>query len=196
DLVRLVRSDVVLLVFTVTAMTYVIATGAATFFFAAVAADLTGGHGEGTFGFLVAAMAVGGVVGAAVAGRMRADVRKVYIVGNVLEACCWPLIQLAPVSGAAYALVFMAGFLESVATVMFYAEIQVRLAQRAVGRYFAALIPATRVSALCGLAIGSVVVPELGVATLGVIMAVLIGVPVIASAGALMGAGAPRAEGA
>jgi hypothetical protein len=153
---------------------------------------------DASLGFLVAAMAAGGVVGATIGGRLgHFRQGRLYIAGNILEAACWPLIALVQARVVVLVLLFVAGVFESIPTVVYFAEVQTRLSPVDVGKYYALLIPLTQMCAMCGVVAGGALLVIAGALPLGLAMACLIGLPIVARARILVkaGAGEPRIDG-
>jgi Major Facilitator Superfamily len=181
---------------TFTAFGYVTAVGASRLLLTSRAKAVFGV--DSSLGFLVAAMAAGGVVGAIIGGRLgQFRQGRLYIAGNVLEAVCWPLVALVQARVVVLVLMFVAGVFESIPTVVYFAEVQTRLSPVAVGEYYALLIPLTQMCAMLGVVGGSALLVIGGALPLGIAMACLIGIPVVARARMLVraGAGEPRADG-
>jgi len=157
-LARATAGDRFLLGLTITAFTYVAAVGVGRFVLIRLSEDRF--HGlSGFYGYLVAAMALGGVVGGILAGRLgRFGGGLVYIAGNVLEAMVWIVAASWATPTGALALMCLAGVLESAATAVFFAEVQVRMRPDVMGYYYAALIPFTDACGFVGASLGGVVV--------------------------------------
>lgn len=155
-LVRATTEDPYLLGLTVTAFTYVAAVAVGRFVLLRLGEDKF--HDiPGCYGYLVGAMAVGGIVGGLFAGRLgRFSSGRIYILGNVLEGAVWIAVVYVPPT-AAVALMCVAGVLESTATAVFLAEVQVRIRPDAMGYYYAALIPFTDTCGFAGTSVGAVV---------------------------------------
>jgi MFS family permease len=155
-LVRATTEDRYLLGLTITAFTYVAAVAVGRFVLLRLGEDKF--HDiPGFYGYLVGAMAVGGIVGGLFAGRLsRFSSGRIYILGNVLEAVVWVAVVYVPPT-AAVVLLCVAGILESTATAVFFAEVQVRIRPDAMGYYYAALIPFTDACGFAGTSVGAVV---------------------------------------
>jgi ENTS family enterobactin (siderophore) exporter len=190
---RMLREQPIVGALTVTAFGYVAAVGASRLLLAEEAPRLFG-SGTGALGFLVAAMAAGGVVGAMVGGRLgRFDQGRLYVVGNLCEALCWPLVPLLHDELVVLGVMFLAGVFESAPTVVYYAEVQARLTPAAVGAYYAWLMPLTQACSIVGALGGSVLLAAGGTVPLSVAMACLIGGPIVVLARILLQAGRRRA---
>jgi ENTS family enterobactin (siderophore) exporter len=180
---------------TVTAFGYVTAVGASRLLLTSRANTLFGM--DSSLGFLVAAMAAGGVVGAIIGGRL-GHLRQghIYIVGNICEAIYWPLVALLQDRVVVLLIMVAAGVFESIATVVYFAEVQTRLSPAALGTYYALLIPLTQTCGMLGALGGSVLLEVGGALPLGIVMACLIGMPVLARGRILLraDAGEPIAE--
>ncbi|AVZ76386.1 hypothetical protein SLUN_33465 [Streptomyces lunaelactis] len=141
ELTRLVAKDRFLAVMTLTSFTYMFGFGVSKLFLPLYAlhhySDV-----PGMFGYLAAGIGLGASLGgflAAAFGRFRQG--AVYMTVNVVEGICWLLLPLLDHPAPAIAVLVLAGAFEAVGTVVFYAEVQSRLAARMTGRYFALLIP-------------------------------------------------------
>ncbi|NUK49168.1 MFS transporter [Streptomyces lunaelactis] len=141
ELTRLVTKDRFLAVMTLTSFTYMFGFGVSKLFLPLYAlhhySDV-----PGMFGYLAAGIGLGASLGgflAAAFGRFRQG--AVYMTVNVVEGICWLLLPLLDHPAPAIAVLVLAGAFEAVGTVVFYAEVQSRLAARMTGRYFALLIP-------------------------------------------------------
>lgn len=125
-----------------------------------------------------------------IGGRLgRLPQGRLYIVGNVCEAACWPLVALVQDRIAVFAILFVAGLFESIPTVVYFAQVQARLSPLAVGNYYSWLIPLTQTCGMLGAIAGSALLALGGALPLGIAMACLIGVPVLAQARILVRAG-------
>jgi MFS family permease len=132
----------------------------------------------GAYGVLLAALAVGGVLGA-LAGRSarRLPPGWVYVVGNLAEAACWPVLVFSHALAPALILAGIAGAFESIATVVYFAEVQGRLPNDFVGRYYSVLMPITDVCGVIGTVVGATLLPSLGVEAVAGIIAAVIAAP-------------------
>jgi len=181
---------------TVTAFGYVAAVGASRLLLTDQAPRLFGGE-VGALGYLIAAMAAGGVLGAILGGRLGGvNPGRLYVVGNLFEALCWPLIPLVHGEVPALALLFLAGVFESVPTVVYYAEVQARLTPQEVGAYYAWLMPLTQTCSLVGAVGGGLLLGLGGAGSLAVAMACLIGLPILALARTLLRLGGAARQSA
>ncbi|MEV6398560.1 MFS transporter [Streptomyces sp. NPDC051907] len=141
ELTRLVTKDRFLAVMTLTSFTYMFGFGISKLFLPLYALN----HYDsvpGMFGYLAAGIGLGASLGgflAAAFGRFRQG--AVYMTVNVVEGVCWLMLPLLDHPAPAIAVLVLAGAFEAVGTVVFYAEVQSRLAARMTGRYFALLIP-------------------------------------------------------
>jgi MFS family permease len=178
-LVRMVARDRMLAALTLTSFTYVTAVAAGRILLTVLAAS----HFQeipGLLGYLLAAMGAGAVVGALAAGRFVARHQgRLYLVGNLAEACCWIALPFVPYAWAALAVVLFAGLFESLATVVYFAEAQARLKDNLIGRYYASLIPLTSAFSMLGAVLGAPLLEHGGVDLGGGVIAALIAVPVL-----------------
>lgn len=133
DMLAVVRRDSMMVALTVTAFTYVTALGINTTFLPKYSLDHFS-RIPGAYGYLVAALGAGGLT----AGRLhRLHQGRLYLLENVAETAIWlVLIAAAWTIAIATALVFLVGFFESAATVVYFAEAQKRIPQDHTGRYY------------------------------------------------------------
>ncbi|MFF4562756.1 MFS transporter [Streptomyces sp. NPDC001435] len=179
DLVRMVRGDGRLSSLTITAFTYMVALGLGRTFLAAY--SLHGfGHVPGMLGYLLAAMGLGGALGGMAAAAFRSwNQGWVYILGNVLEGVCWVALIATGDWYAALALLFLAGVFESIASVVYFAEVQKRLPAGLQGRYYATLVPLSDVFLVAGTVAGGVLVDRAGISTGAVLVCLAMALPVL-----------------
>ncbi|MER7582340.1 MFS transporter [Kitasatospora sp. NPDC097691] len=181
SLLRTIGKDRFMRGLTLTAFTYVCAVSVGRF--ALIQLGAVEFHAvPGFYGYLAGAMALGGVVGGLVAGRLtRFRNGSLYIAGNILEAVAW--IAVATTGSTVLALLMMcaAGVLESIATTVFFAEAQTRVPEEVAGYYYAALIPLTEAFGFAGAGLGAAVAAWSGSAA-AVCAAALIAVPVLLTA--------------
>jgi predicted MFS family arabinose efflux permease len=178
-----------------TAFGYVTAVGASRLLLTDQAPRLFGGEGA-SLGYLMAAMALGGVLGAILGGRFgHQHQSRIYIVGNLCEAPCWPLLLVAHHEIPALLIMVLAGIFESAPTVAYYAEVQTRLSPAEVSAYYAGLMPLTQVSSAIGALGGGLLLAAGGAWALSIGMACLIAGPIIALSGSLskISPGSPKA---
>ncbi|KUN77855.1 hypothetical protein AQJ66_32035 [Streptomyces bungoensis] len=179
DLVRMVRGDGRLSSLTITAFTYMVALGLGRTFLAAY--SLHGfTHVPGMLGYLLAAMGLGGALGGMAAAAFRSwNQGWVYILGNVLEGVCWVLLIATGDWYTSLALLFLAGIFESVASVVYFAEVQKRLPAGLQGRYYATLVPLSDVFLVAGTVAGGVLVDRAGVSCGAVLVGLAMALPVL-----------------
>lgn len=158
SLAEVVRVDGTLSALTITGFTYVFALGVGRIFLSEYSIrHFPSLHGA--LGYLMAAMAFGGILGSIAAPRLkRIQPNRLYFIGNILEGVCWLLLPFTPGFTSACALMVVAGVLESAATVVFFAEVQIRLPDSFSGRYYAMLLPLTDACMLLGAVVGGTVV--------------------------------------
>lgn len=185
-LARAVFGDPMLRVVVLTAFTYVAATAIGEVFIVGLAKE-SFPTVPGANGVLVAAMGAGGVLGALMSSKLeRFSPGRLYLTGNVLEGVAWgtlPFLHNLP--GAAVVMV-IAGCLESVATVVYFAEVQKRLPDNLVGKFFATFVPLTDIFSVLGMVGAPVFMASMGVTGTAMIIAGLIAVPVLAFAPTLV----------
>ncbi|MGW7409792.1 MFS transporter [Streptomyces sp. NPDC054833] len=179
DLVRMVRGDGRLSSLTITAFTYMVALGLGRTLLAAY--SLHGfGHVPGMLGYLLAAMGLGGALGGMAAAAFRSwNQGWVYILGNVLEGVCWVALIVTGDWYVALALLFLAGVFESIASVVYFAEVQKRLPAGLQGRYYATLVPLSDVFLVAGTVAGGVLVDRAGISTGAVLVCLAMALPVL-----------------
>ncbi|MFD7703715.1 MFS transporter [Streptomyces caelestis] len=186
DLVRMVRGDGRLSSLTITAFTYMAALGLGRTFLAAYSLrDFD--HVPGMLGYLLAAMGLGGALGGMAAAAFRSwNQGWVYVLGNALEGVCWVALMATGDWYVALALLFVAGVFESVASVVYFAEVQKRLPTGLQGRYYATLVPLSDVFLVAGTVAGGVLVDRAGVTPGAVLVGLAMAVPVLVLAGRLV----------
>ncbi|MER6265266.1 MFS transporter [Streptomyces sp900105245] len=179
ELVRMVRGDGRLSSLTATAFTYMVALGLGRTFLAAY--SLHGfGHVPGMLGYLLAAMGLGGALGGMAAALFRSwNQGWVYVLGNVLEGVCWVALIATGDWYLALALLLFAGVFESIASVVYFAEVQKRLPAGLQGRYYATLVPLSDVFLVAGTVAGGVLVDRGGVYAGAVLVGLAMAVPVL-----------------
>lgn len=178
-LARMLARDGMLAGLTATAFSYVAAVGAGRILLTVLAASQFSAV-AGMLGYMLAAMGAGGVIGGFAAGRLsRIHQGRLFLAGNLAEACCWIALPFVPSVAGALILLVAAGVFESVATVVYFAEAQARLETSHVGRYYATLIPLTDLAMMVGTICGAPLVLHAGVELAGGSIALLIAVPVL-----------------
>jgi MFS family permease len=131
-------------------------------------------------GYLLAAMGLGGALGGMAAAAFRSwNQGWVYILGNVLEGVCWVALIATGDWYAALALLFLAGVFESIASVVYFAEVQKRLPAGLQGRYYATLVPLSDVFLVAGTVAGGVLVDRAGISTGAVLVCLAMALPVL-----------------
>lgn len=193
NLTHVVRMDRMLAGLTITAFTYVFTVGLGRVFLAQYSVESFPGA-VGALGYLMAGMGVGGVIGALLVpyiSRVRSG--WLYVLCNVLEAFCWLALPWVDNLAVAITLLAVTGIFESVATVVFFAEVQKRLPNSFSGRYYAMLLPLSDAAQMLGFLFGGLIVLA-GVAwAAGVIWAVM-ALPVLAFTMYFIRPGPPRAR--
>ncbi|MFK0216448.1 MFS transporter [Streptomyces sp. NPDC090298] len=179
DLVRMVRGDGRLSSLTVTAFTYMVALGLGRTFLAAYSLrDFA--SVPAMLGYLLAAMGLGGAAGALAAAAFRRwNQGWVYILGNALEGLCWIALVATGEWYLALGLLFAAGVFESIASVVYFAEVQKRLPAGLQGRYYATLVPLSDVFLVAGTVLGGVLVARAGVSWSAALVGLAMAVPVL-----------------
>lgn len=147
---------------TVTVLTYYLAFGAGTVLLAAY--SLGRFHAvPGMLGYLFGALGLGGIAGAMLApllGRYRSGV--VYVLASVLEGVAWLVLPWTGSAVGAVLLMFVAGALESSATVLYFAEVQHLLPAEYTGRYYATVLSVGDACQLLGRSLGGFLTPAIG----------------------------------
>lgn len=153
-LFEVVRTDLFMRGVTITAFTYVLAVAMGRMMLVTIGSE-TVPHVSGYYGWVLTAMGVGGLCGGLLAGRFgKVKTGTVYVVVMVVEAAMWVLFPWA--SGLHWALVLgiTIGVMESAGYVIYYAEAQVRVPEKHVGYYYAALVPVVDACTFLGTSIG------------------------------------------
>lgn len=147
---------------TVTVLTYYLAFGAGTVLLAAY--SLGRFHAvPGMLGYLFGALGLGGIAGAMLApllGRYRSGV--VYVLASVLEGVAWLVLPWTGSAVGAVLLMFVAGALESSATVLYFTEVQHLLPAEYTGRYYATVLSVGDACQLFGRSLGGFLTPAIG----------------------------------
>lgn len=179
SLAMVVKLDKMLIGLTITAFTYVFALGISRIFLSQYSLQHFP-RVDGALGYLIAGMAAGGVLGSVVVPRIRGIPSGwLYLAGNVLEGFCWLTLPVTHSFPIAIALLVVAGVFESMATVVFFAEVQRRLPNSFSGRYYAMLLPLSDAFNLSGSVVGGLVVLA-GLPLSALVLCLAIGAPVAA----------------
>jgi MFS family permease len=193
ELLRLIREDPVVWALTVTGFTYVFGLGLGQFFLAAYSLGYYP-RVSGGFGYFASALAIGAAAGGIVTPLVaRGKAGSVYVLGNVAEAACWVLLPLIALMPAAIAVVVCAGVFEAIATVVFFAEIQLRIPAAHLPRYWAVLNPFIDACLAAGIACGGVVLGRAGLPLSAAAIALVIAGPILLLLRPLLAANQPRA---
>jgi subtilisin-like proprotein convertase family protein/predicted MFS family arabinose efflux permease len=109
------------------------------------------GHAQDGYGLLLAALGIGGIGGAAAAGRLARPWRRVLIPSLLGVAAALPLLgaSTSPNSALGFPMIVGAGL--AVAEVLGDTEMQRQIPEKLLGRAFGALVPAS----LLGIVVGS-----------------------------------------
>ncbi|MCY0942959.1 MFS transporter [Streptomyces antarcticus] len=179
ELVRMVRDDGRLSSLTLTAFTYMVALGLGRTFLAAYSLEEFASV-PAMLGYLLAAMGLGGACGALITSRFRGwNQGWVYILGNALEGVCWIALIWTGNWILALALLFVAGVFESIASVVYFAEVQKRLPAQLTGKYYATLVPLSDVFLVAGTVAGGLLVGVGGIAWSAALVGLAMAVPVL-----------------
>jgi hypothetical protein len=186
SIVGLVRSDRKLAALTATVFTYLIAYGAGSIFLASYSLNAFR-HFPGMLGYLLGALGVGGAAGAFLVPKVtRINRGLLYVSASILEGIIWAFVPFVDAAAGALLVLFMAGLLESAATVVFFAEVQPRLSVEYTGRYWAMVLPIIDACQLIGRSAGGLMIPWIGVHGTAVIICIIFVSPAILLAGPLM----------
>ncbi|MFF4457523.1 MFS transporter [Streptomyces goshikiensis] len=179
ELVHMVKDDGRLSSLTVTAFTYMVALGLGRTFLAAYSLEEFEGV-PAMLGYLLAAMGLGGACGALLTARLRGwNQGWVYILGNALEGVCWIALIWTGSWVVALALLFVAGVFESIASVVYFAEVQKRLPTQLTGKYYATLVPLSDVFLVGGTVAGGLLVGVAGIGWSAALVGLAMAVPVL-----------------
>lgn len=180
-LIETISRDKFIAGLTLTALTYVAAVSVGRILLLTLAQSRFGAT-SGTFGWLLASMSLGAVLGATLTGRLGSfSYGLLYIAGNCLEAAVWVGLIAIHERTIAIGVLFLAGFLESIATVVFFAAVQRGLPPEIVGYYYAVIMPFTGAASVAGYLVGGVLASQ-GVTALAWCVAALIAAPVLMTA--------------
>jgi MFS family permease len=158
----LVRGSSRLTALTLTVFTYMIAFGLGSILLATYSLRAFS-HVPGMLGYLLGALGVGGAAGAILAPLLARRNRGLfYVLASVLEGISWAFVPSVGVAAVALVLLFIAGALESAATVVFYAEVQPRLPAEYTGRYYAMVLSGGDACQLTGRSIGGFMTAKVG----------------------------------
>lgn len=116
----------------------------------------------------------------------RAHPGRTYFTGNVLEAGVWVIIPLITFLPMAMFLMPLAGLLESLATVVYFSEVQRRLPAKMTGLFYATFIPLADAFAMSGSVVAPVLLSESGIGAGGLMIGTLIAVPIVVSSAVLL----------
>lgn len=178
-LIRAVTGDRMLRTLVLTGFCYVAAVAIGEVFVVGLAKENFVGY-PGANGWLVAAMGAGGVLGALLSASLsRFHPGRLFFFGNVLEGLAWLALPWVSELPLALACMVIAGFLESVATVVYFAEVQKRLPSELTGRFFASFIPMTDVFGMLGILSAPMLLAGAGVTGSATVICALIVVPVL-----------------
>lgn len=179
EMVSIIRTDGMMLALTATAFSYVAAIGISTTFLSKF--SLTDFAGiPGAYGYLVAAMGAGGVLGGLLAGRLgRLHQGLLYLIGNVAEGVLWLVFAMNHGIVVGLVLMLLAGACESAATVVYFAEAQKRIPAGYTGRYYATFVPLTDMCTMAGTTLGPVLLLGLGLGLTAAVICALIAIPVL-----------------
>jgi MFS family permease len=137
--------------------------------------------GTAAFGYLLAALGAGGVLGGAVAARWNpADVTRWFVVASAIQGFVWPLILLHPAMWWAVAVMVVAGAIEGASSSFFYADVQLRLSPAVTGRYFALLVPLSEGALALGTTVGGMLA-ERSIVLAGAVTTAIMAMPVFLS---------------
>ncbi|MES9511949.1 MFS transporter [Streptomyces sp. NPDC000609] len=137
---------------------------------------------SGFYGWMLAAMGVGGLCGSLLIGRSkRSSTGTLYVVVMLIEAVGWLSLPWLPDFTAAIAVMFTIGIMESAGYVLYYAEVQIRIPRTVMGYYYAALIPIGDAFMFLGSVFGAWLA-GVSVAAAAIIVACAMGIPMLLTA--------------
>ncbi|WGD36534.1 MFS transporter [Lysinibacter sp. HNR] len=178
-LLQVVYRDKMLRMIVLTSLSYVAAVACGEIFVVALAREIFADI-PGASGWIVAAMGFGGVVGALLSGMLgRFHPGRLYFFSNLLEAAVWMSLPWIENFSLFLGVMIIAGVMESVATVVYFSEVQRRLPERITGLFYASFIPLTDSLGVVGVLVAPALLAATDLATGGVAVGVLIAVPVI-----------------
>lgn len=175
--VQLVIVDRIVGEYTLTAVVYSVAVGFRRLVLPALA--LVGlRHDPHDLGLLLAALALGGIVGGLLVGKVKDEAAAAWYVGlTLIEALLWLVPLLMQSLEAAVVSLVLVGLCEGATTAVFFTQIQKRVDSREIGRYFSLLSPLTDAAIVGGLLLATSLKPPT-LAWLGpAFIAACIGVP-------------------
>ncbi|MDX3638423.1 MFS transporter [Streptomyces sp. MB09-02B] len=180
-LLRVTTEDLFMRGATITSFTYSLAVALGRMMLLVLGAE-SFSQVSGFYGWMLAAMGVGGLCGSLFAGHLRrVRTGTLYIVVMVVEALIWLTLPWLTNFLVALALMAMAGIMESTGYVLYYAEAQLRVPASLTGYYYAALIPVVDACTFVGTALGAFLAGWSTHAA-AIILSVVMGVPILATA--------------
>ncbi|WP_327129868.1 MFS transporter [Streptomyces sp. NBC_01727] len=137
---------------------------------------------SGFYGWMLAAMGVGGLCGSLLIGRFkRSSTGTLYVAVMLIEAVGWLSLPWLADFSAALAVMFTIGIMESAGYVLYYAEVQIRIPRSIMGYYYAALIPVGDACMFLGSAFGAWLAGT-SVPAAAMIVASVMGIPMLLTA--------------
>ncbi|MGW2257182.1 MFS transporter [Streptomyces sp. NPDC001780] len=137
---------------------------------------------SGFYGWMLAAMGVGGLCGSLLIGRFkRSSTGTLYVAVMLIEAVGWLSLPWLPNFPAAMAAMVTIGIMESAGYVLYYAEVQIRILRTVMGYYYAALIPVGDACMFLGSAFGAWLAGT-SVPAAAMIVASVMGIPMLLTA--------------
>lgn len=161
QLAEVMRGDRMLTALTLHALVWMFAIGLSRLLLPAVTLERFP-ENEGLYGYVVAAVGVGGILGGMCAARLaRLGTAQAYVGFSLLDAACWPLAVLLPVGApGVVGLFLLTGVCESITTVIYYSEVQRRVGEHMNGRYFALIMPLCDLAMFVGTAVSGPLVTQ------------------------------------
>ncbi|WP_406486520.1 MFS transporter [Streptomyces sp. NBC_01563] len=180
-LLRVISDDAFIRGATLTSFSYVLAVTLGRMMLIVMGAQHYSGI-SGFYGWMLAAMGVGGLCGSLLIGRFkRSSTGVLYVAVMLIEAVGWLSLPWLPNFSAAMAVMSTIGTMESAGYVLYYAEVQIRIPRAHMGYFYAACIPVVDACVFLGSAFGARLAGA-SVSAAAVIVASVMGVPMLLTA--------------
>jgi len=165
----LVRSDRLILEYTISGVLYSVGIGAQRLLLPAMLV-VTLRTSQDQLGLLIAALAAGGIVGGLAVGRFRiSSPARWYVAITLAEVPLWLATFVSPNVGVLVLLLALLGVLEGSGIAIYFTEIQRRIPGDQIGRYFSLMSPSVDVAIVAGVLAISIV-PEASVPVVGTLL--------------------------
>jgi MFS family permease len=175
-----VTASTVVRLYTFTAMAYSVAIGARRVLLPALVLERFDARSV-SYGAMVAAIAVGGVLGGSLARQLAAaGAGRSYLALSATEAALWATLLAVSEFWVTLGILVVIGFCEGTATAIFLTNVQALVPSQHIGRYFAVLSPATDLCVVLGLVATTSVRLGSTVTTGLVVSVACIGLPLLA----------------